>query len=153
MAQLYNYSLAVVDFVLDDLGGVAREVFDAAGKVLVQILNLNAAISGTGTLADERKTSFARLVGVDLLKNLRVVHKQRPVAVLYADDALAYADHVGGKPHALVLVFMQRVQKILPGRGVVGPRVFGRQAQKELGFHDGLNYGGLLMSHAFVDFQ
>ena len=35
---------------------------------------------------------------------------------------------------------------------VVGSRVFGRQAQKELGFHDGLNHGGLLMSHAFVDF-
>lgn len=142
----------MVDFVLDDLGGVAREVFDAADKVLVQILNLNAAIAGTGTLADQREAPFARLIGIDLLENLRVVHQQRPGAVLYADDAFAHADHVGGEAHALVLMFVERIQEVLPGRGVVGSRVFGRKAQKELGFHDGLDRGGLLMSHAFVDF-
>ncbi len=142
----------MVDFVLDDLGGVAREVFDAVDEVLVQILNLNAAIAGTGTLADQREASFARLIGIDLLKNLRVVHEQRPVAVLYADDALAYADHVGGEAHALVLMLVERIQEVLPDHGVIGSCVFGRQAQKELGFHDGLNHGGLLMSYAFVDF-
>lgn len=142
----------MVDFVLDDFGGVAREVFDAVDEVLVQILNLNAAIAGTGALADQRETSFARLIGIDLLKNLRVVHQERPVAVLYADDAFAHADHVGGEAHALVLMLVERIQEILPGRGIVGSRVFGRQTQKELGFHDGLNHGGLLMSHAFVDF-
>ena len=47
---------------------------------------------------------------------------------------------------------VERIQEVLPGRGIVGSRVFGRQAQKELGFHDGLNHGGLLMSYAFVDF-
>ena len=142
----------MVDFVLDDLGGVAREVFDTADEVLVQILNLNAAIAGAGTLAGQREAPFARLVGVDLLKNLRVVHEQRFAAVLYADDALAHADHVGGEAHALVLMLVERIQEVLPGRGIVGPRVFGRQAQKEIGFHDGLNHGGLLMSYAFVDF-
>ena len=142
----------MVDFVLDDLGGVAREVFDAVDEVLVQILNLNAAIAGTGTLADQREASFARLVGIDLLKNLRVVHKQRLAAVLYADDAFAHANHIGGEANALVLMLEERIQEVLPGRGIIGPCVFGGQAQKELGFHDGLNHGGLLMSHAFVDF-
>ena len=121
-------------------------------EVLVQILNLNAAIAGTGALADQREASFARLIGIDLLKNLRVVHQECPVAVLYADDALAHTDHVGGEPHALVLMLVECIQEILPGHGIVGSRVFGRQAQKELGFHDGLNHGGLLMSYAFVDF-
>ena len=107
---------------------------------------------GTGTLADQRETSFARLIGIDLLENLRVVHQERPGAVLYADDAFAHADHVGGEAHALVLMFVERIQEVLPGRGIVGSRVFGRQAQKELGFHDGLDHGGLLMSYAFVDF-
>ena len=138
--------------MLDDLGGVAREVFDAVDKVLVQILHLDAAIAGTGTLTGQREASFARLIGIDLLKNLRVVHQQRPVAVLYADDAFAHANHVGGEAHALVLMLVECIQEVLPGRGIVGSRVFGRQAQKELGFHDGLNHGGLLMSYAFVDF-
>lgn len=149
---LNNDAVAVVDFVLDDLGGVAREVFDVVDEVLVQILHLNATIASTEALAGKRKTSFARLVGIDLLKNLRVVHKQRLAAVLYADDAFAHTDHVGGEAHALVLMLMERIQEVLPGHGVIGARVFGRQAQKELGFHDGLNRGGLLMSHAFVDF-
>lgn len=142
----------MVDFVLDNLGGVAREVFDAVDEALVQILHLNATVAGAGALADQRKTSFARLIGIDLLKNLRVVHQQRPVAVLYADDTLAHANHIGGEAHALVLMFMERIQEVLPGHGVIGARVFGRQAQKELGFHDGLDHGGLLMSRAFVDF-
>ena len=51
-AELDHDAVAVVDFVLDDLGGVVREVFDAVDEVLVQILNLNAAIAGTWTLAD-----------------------------------------------------------------------------------------------------
>ena len=59
---------------------------------------------------------------------MRVVHKERSAAVLYADDALTYADHVGGKSHALVLMFVQRVQKILPGRGIFGAGVLGGQA-------------------------
>ena len=142
----------MIDFVLDDLGGVAREVFDAVGEVLVQILHLNAPIAGAGALAGKRETSFARLIGIDLLKNLRVVHQERLAAVLYADDAFAHADHIGGEAHALVLMLMERIQEVLPGHGVIGARVFGRQAQKELGFHDGLNHGGLLMSYAFVDF-
>ena len=121
-------------------------------EVLVQILNLNAAIAGTGTLAGQREASFARLIGIDLLKNLRVVHQECPVAVLYADDAFAHADHVGGEAHALALMLVECIQEILPGCGIVGSRVFGRQTQKELGFHDGLNHGGLLMSYAFVDF-
>ena len=107
---LLNYNaITVVDFVLDDLGGVAREVFDAVDEVLVQILHLNATIAGTGTLADQREASFAGLIGIDLLKNLRVVHQERPVAVLYADDAFAHADHVGGEPHALVLMLVERI--------------------------------------------
>lgn len=118
----------MVDFVLNDLGGVAREVLDTADEVLVQILHLNAAITCAGALADEREATFARLVGVDLLKNLRVVHEQRLAAVFYADDAFAYANHIGGKPHAFVLVFVKRVQKVLPGRGVLGAGVLGGQA-------------------------
>ena len=97
-------------------------------EVFVQILHLNAAITSAGALIDQRKASFACLVGVDLLKNLWVVHEQRLAAVLYADDALAYADHVGGKSHTLVLVLVQRVQKILPSRGIFGTGVFGGQA-------------------------
>ena len=125
---LNDNTVAVVDFVLDDFGGVAREILDAVDEVLVQILRLNAAITCAGALAGEREATFARLVGVDLLKNLRVVHEQRLAAVLYADDALAYADHVGGKAYALMLMFMQRVQKILPGRGVFGAGILGGQA-------------------------
>ena len=118
-------------------------------EVLVQIFHLNATITSAGTLADERKTPFARLVGIDLLKNLRVVHEQRLPAVLYADDAFAHADHVGGEAHALVLMLMERIQKILSGRGIFWAGVFRRQAQKELGFHDGLNHGGLLRVDTF----
>ena len=126
--KLYQNTVTVVDFVLDDFGGVAREVFDAVDEILVQILNLNAAIASTGALAGKREAFFARLIGIDLLKNLRVVHQQRPVAVLYADDAFAHANHVGGKAHALVLMLMERIQEVLPGHGVIGARVFGRQA-------------------------
>ena len=49
-------------------------------------------------------------------------------------------------------MLVECIQEILPGRRIVGSRVFGRQTQKELGFHDGLNHGGLLMSYAIVDF-
>ena len=84
----------MVDFVLDDFGSVAREVLDAADEVLVQILHFNAAITSAGTLADERKASLGRLVGIDLLKNLGVVHEERSATVLYADDAFAYANHI-----------------------------------------------------------
>ena len=118
----------MVDFVLDDFGSVAREVFDAVDEVLVQILHFNAAIAGAGTLSDQRKASLACLIGIDLLKNLGVVHEQRLATVLYADDALAHADHVGGEAYALVLMFVQRVQKILPGRGIFGAGVLGGQA-------------------------
>ena len=52
-SALNYYPIAVVDFVLDDFGGVAREVFDAVDEVFVQILHLNAAITRTGALADE----------------------------------------------------------------------------------------------------
>ena len=38
------------------------------------------------------------------------------------------ADHVGGEAHALVLMLVERIQEVLPGHGVVGSRVFGRQA-------------------------
>ena len=118
----------MVDFVLNDFGGVAREVLDAVHEVFVQILHFNAAIAGARALADERKASLGRLVGIDLLKNLGVVHEERSATVLYADDAFAYADHIGGKAYAFVLVLVQRVQKILPGRGIFGAGVFGGQA-------------------------
>ena len=142
----------MVDFVLDDLGGVAREVFDAVDEVLVQILHLNAAITGTGALSNQRKASFARLIGIDLLKNLRVVHQERPVAVLYADDAFAHADHVGGEAHALVLMFMERIQEVLPGHGVIGARVFGGRRKKNSDFMMGLIMAGsscLMLSWTF----
>lgn len=127
-SALNYYPITVVDFVLDDLGGVAREVLDAVYEVFVQILHFNAAIASAGTLTDERKASFTRLAGIDLLKNLGVVHEQRLAAILYADDALAYADHVVSEAYALVLMFVQRVQKILPGRGIFGASVLGGQA-------------------------
>ena len=65
------------------------------------------------------------------------------------EQVRGHADHVGGEAHALVLMLVERIQEILPGRGIVGSRVFGRQAQKELGFHDGLNHGGLLKVDTF----
>ena len=97
-------------------------------EVFVQILHLNAAITSAGALIDQRKASFACLVGVDLLKNLWVVHEERSAAVLYADDAFAYTNHIGGKAHTLVLMLVQRVQKILPGRGIFGAGILGGQA-------------------------
>ena len=108
----------MVDLVLDDLGRPAGKGADARLAVGSFVLHLDAfpALGGAHTL--QRKTALLGVVGAGLFEDDRVEQHQIPVLGFHGDDALGYADHVGGHAHAAVGVGGQGLQQVAGRVGV-----------------------------------
>ena len=141
---LDEYAVAVVDFVLDDLGRVAGERFGARGERLVKIIHADAAPARGGARARKGEAALLGLVLVGALDDDRVVHEPCARAVLNHDDALALPDHVRRHADALVRMRRKGVEQVLADRGVLGSRVGARHTQHDGGGDDGADHGRLL---------
>ncbi len=108
-------------------------------------------------LLHEKKISWSPRRGLQLgqpdhFRPWYTCRASRCSAVLYADDAFTHADHVGGEPHALVLMLMERIQEVLPGHGVIGPASSDGRRKKNSDFMMGLIMAGsscLMLSWTF----
>ena len=76
----------MVDFVLDDLGGVAAEGFDAGFKVGGLPLHFDSLIPfAFAGVADEGEATFLRFVGVGLFDDFGIEHRHH-FSVIVKDD-------------------------------------------------------------------
>ena len=133
-------AVAVVDLVLDDLGGEAGEGFDSRlyGEILVA--HLDGAIARRGARARKRQAAFFRLVGAGARDDLGIQHGHVRAAVVEDDDAFELADHVRRHADAGMTMRLQRVQQVLRD-GQVGLGCRCRRAlQNQLVSHDGTNH-------------
>ena len=106
-------AVAVVDFVLDDLGGEAGECFDARLHGEILVAHLDGAVARRGSRARKRQAAFFRFVGACARDDLGVQHGQVCTFVVEGDDAFDFADHVRRHADARMAVRRKRVQKIL----------------------------------------
>ena len=130
--DLDNDSIAVVDLVLDYLGGEAGEGLDALLKLLVEPAHLYRAVAPSLAGAVERQAALLGLICARLLYNFGVEHDLKFALVVKGNDALTYADHVRRHAHAAVLVGDERVEKILRRAEILGTRRLGLLSEKSL---------------------
>ena len=134
---LNDNSLAMIDFMLNDLGGKAGKRFAAGLEVRGQILHIHRAVAKGLFSTGMGKTALFRLVVFfGMFYDHRVQHGQDGVVVVHHDDTLIKADHVGGKTHTALGVGLQGVDEILhDGKILLGGR-FGFAVQgKNVGYN------------------
>lgn len=75
--MLNNDAAAMIDFMLDNLSGVAMEAARARAEIAVEITHANGSETRDGCLPSRQRKTFLYIVkGVATLKNLRVIHQQ-----------------------------------------------------------------------------
>ena len=129
-------AVAVVDLVLDDLGGPAGEGSETGLEFFVLPLDLDGLIALRFPAAGEGETALLRLVGAGALDDDGVEHDVIFAVVVKDDDALADADHVGGHAHAAVPVGGQGVQQVLGHAQVLRRGGLGFLGQEKFVFAD-----------------
>lgn len=75
-------AVAVVDLVLDDLGGEAGEGFDSRLHGEILVAHLDGAIARRGARARKRQAAFFRLVGAGARDDLGIQHGHVRAAVV-----------------------------------------------------------------------
>ena len=105
-------SIAMVDLMLDDLGCEALKDTRSGIERLILISNGDLPISFCFSDTCQRQTAFLRFVFSRFCGDLRVDHDHLHWTIAEYDDALLFADHVGGHAHAAVQVGPQGVHEI-----------------------------------------
>ena len=108
---LDQYSIAMVNFVLDDLGRPALKGLDARLHLLILVLHLNFSTAlGGPRAAQQAQAAFFRLVLPCRLQDHGVEHRQIFSLGIYRNDILAHTDHIGRHAHAGFFMVHQRFQ-------------------------------------------
>ena len=109
-SSLDDNALAMVDFVLDNLGSPAGKSFESCLELFVLISDFDGmkalCLAGTG----ERQAALLRLVGTGSFDDLRMKHSHVGTLSVKDDDAFVHTDHVSCHAHASLLVSFQRFQ-------------------------------------------
>ena len=108
-------TVAVVDLMLDDLGGEAGIGLAVRAEGHIPELHLDGLPADRLPGAGEGKASLLRLIGpAGAVRDDRVQHGDGEAVQADGDDALMDADHVGGHAQAMVQMGTQGVQQV-PG--------------------------------------
>lgn len=116
--MLDQNAVAVVDFMLDDLGGEAGESFDARFHGEILITHFDGAVARRAARARKRQAAFFSFAGACVRDDLGVQHGQIRSVVVERDDALELADHVRSHAYAGMPSRCKRVQQILRDRQI-----------------------------------
>ena len=99
---LNQYSLAMVYFVLDYLGGPAGKAAIFLAELFIQVLYLDIFVSIAGTDAGQRQASLLRGKFPGFADNFRIYHGEIAFAICHYDDIFQAADHIGCHANALM---------------------------------------------------
>ena len=124
-------AIAVIHFVLDDLGCPAGEGFDSDLHLLVLPADFDLLIPlAFPGAAQQGKAAFFRFVFLGECQDLRIKHEHIASVAIEGDDPFRLADHIGGHANAGFFVKSQGIQQI-PGDGQIflagGRRLPGQQ--------------------------
>lgn len=81
-----DHTVAVVDFVLDDLGRPAGESLEAGLEFLVLVLHLDGQPAFGLANPSQREAALLRLIGAGFLDDLRVEHDHVDTLIVKGDD-------------------------------------------------------------------
>lgn len=94
--KLNNNTVAVVDFVLDDLSSPVLEGFDSGLEGFVLVFDFDGFETFGGASAFQGEATFFGLEGVGLFDDFGVEHEGWGGVVLEYDDIFGDADHICG---------------------------------------------------------
>ena len=140
LVSLDQLALAVVDHVLDELGGPAGEGLDAGLEFFVLPLDLDGLVALGLSGAGEGETALLGLIRPGLFEDDRVEHDEIAVLALDGDDALCSADHVRRHADTAVFVGDERFQQVLRDGQVFRQGRRGFSGEKKLVFADVTNH-------------
>lgn len=133
----------MVDFVLDDLRGKAREASFVPHKRCILVRNVNLSKPLAGTYANKRQAPFFCFEPIRCMHDLGIEHKLGRAIVVEHDDALPYANHVRGHTHAGICMRCQGIEQVLPNGNILLGSGFGRHAKQQLIAHYRFDHGCL----------
>ena len=113
MIVLYQYPVAMIDLVLDDLRGKACVGLCFPLKAAVLIFDLDRIIPcGFARRSDERQTALFGLIRRGFRDDLGVVHHGVSAAVVERYNTHGFADHIRRHTHAGLTVRHESVEQI-----------------------------------------
>ena len=134
----------MVDFVLDDLGGPAGEVFDVGVHFAVLPLHLDGFVALGLALALQGEAAFLGKIEALAVDDLGVEHLPQGALVVKHDDSFVDADHVGSHAYAVIGVGTQGVQQVVRRGDVISRGGLGLLGQEYRIFHQFAYHGVLL---------
>jgi len=125
-------AVAVVDLMLDDLGGPAGEGLDPGleGLILPADLDLLKPLCFPGA-AQQGQTALLSLIVTGGREDLRIQHHQVAALTVEGNDAFGHADHVGSHADAGIFVGSQGIQQIPGGIQIFSAGGSGLSGQQE----------------------
>ena len=109
--MLYQYTVAMVDLVLNDLSSPAGEGFDTSLEFLVLPLDFDGLKPLAGArVAQKGQAALPGIVRTGGFEDLRVEHSHICPLIIKDDDPFLYADHIGCHTHTGIFVGSQGIQ-------------------------------------------
>ena len=117
----YQYSVAMVNFVLDDLGRPAGKGFDAGLELLVLPFDFNRLITLAGTrTAKKGQATLLGFVWPGHFDDFRIEHNHIGSCVIKGDDPPEHPNHIGSHTHTAFPVGGEGVQQVVGYLEVLG---------------------------------
>ena len=110
--RLNDDTVAVVDFMLNDLRSEATEAATALDEAAVQILNFDGFKAFARAFSHERKTTLLSFVRAGFFYNNRIYHRYIKRSMRKNNDTLADTDHVGSKADTFFFVGLQSIKQV-----------------------------------------
>ena len=139
---LYQDAIAMIHFVLNDLGCPAGEGFQSGlqGSILIADFDFTEAFGFPGS-AQQGKTAFFRFICFAAADDLRIQHHHVAALTVECNDIFENADHVGSHAHAFFFMGSQGIQQVLGGLQVFCSCGGGFPCQENRVVDNGLNHG------------
>lgn len=112
MQYLYKNTIAVVQLMLNDLGGEASQRLDMGAKAFILIAYTNHVGPLHGSNTCQGKATLLRGVFALLLEQLRIQHQPDLLFLYKHDDPLSVTDHVGCHTHTFMQMGIQCIPQI-----------------------------------------
>ena len=130
--NLYQYAVAVVDLVLDDLGGEAGVACRFPYEAGALIFDTDGLVSyGRSGTAEQGETAFLGLIHPRLADDLGIVHHGVFAVIAERDDALRHADHICRHADAGLTVHHERVEQVPPDEDIILDSILRFDPQKQ----------------------
>lgn len=137
----YDDTIQVIYLMLDDLRNPTRIRLSMLFPAFVAVFKLDVLPARRFAGAVQGQATLLGLVGQILFYDDRIVHHHIGKTDIHDDDALFYANHVGGHAHTTFLIRLQRIPEISADRQIVLRRRFRFLTEEEYIPDDRSNHG------------